>query len=149
MTPDLRESAFTYTRAMSDGEADRRLQEAETGALALANGGEAYAVPVAFHRENDRVYLRLGLHPGSTKARLLDATDRASLLVYDTGPSDRTWSIVITGPIERLDDDHQLFDDATIDVLFAPIRVFDEPIEAIEPTVFALAIETIHGRTTG
>lgn len=149
MAPDLRESAFTYTRAMNDGEAERRLREAEIGTLALANDREAYAIPVAFHHENDRVYFRLGLHPGSTKMRFLDATARASLLVYETGPSDSAWSIVISGPIERLEDGDERFDDATINALFAPLRVFDEPIEAIDPTVFALAIETVHGRTTG
>lgn len=104
---------------MNDGEAEQRSGRPRSVRSALANEGEAYAIPVAFHHEDDRVSFRLGLHSRSTKARFLDATDRASSRVYDTGPSDRASSIVIAGPIERLEDGHERFDDATTN---APVR---------------------------
>ncbi|MCL7416615.1 MAG: pyridoxamine 5'-phosphate oxidase family protein [Halalkalicoccus sp.] len=139
------EIEYTYTRGMDDEAVARRLTDAETGVLALAAGDDAYAIPVAFHRENDRVYFRLAIHEGSEKAAYLESTARAALVVYDTEPPDDSWSVVLRGPIGPAERD---LDDGTINALFTPLRVFDEAIEAVEPTVYELAVETVTGRTT-
>ncbi|ADJ16084.1 pyridoxamine 5'-phosphate oxidase family protein [Halalkalicoccus jeotgali] len=143
--PGMGDVEYTYTRGMDEGAVDERLAGAETGVLALAVGDDAYAIPVAFHREGERVYFRLAVHEGSEKAASLESTARAAFVVYDTAPPDDSWSIVLRGPIRPAERD---LDDATINALFTPLRVFDESIESIEPTVYELAIETVTGRTT-
>lgn len=136
---------YTYTRGMDDEAVTNRLADAETGVLALAAGDDAYAIPVAFQCENDRVYFRLAIHEGSEKAAYLESTARAALVVYDTEPPDDSWSIVLRGPIRPSERE---VDDAAINALFTPLRVFDEAIEGIEPTIYELAVETVTGRTT-
>lgn len=136
---------YTYTRGMDDETVDEHLEDAGTGVLALASEGDAYAIPVAFHREGDRVYFRLAIHEGSEKVDYLDSTARAALVVYDTDPPDDSWSIVLRGPIREAD---RAETDGTINALFTPLRVFDEAIEGIEPTLYELAVETVTGRTT-
>lgn len=136
---------YTYTRGMDDEAVENRLGDAETGVLALAEDDDAYAIPVAFHREDDRVYFRLAIHEGSEKAAYLESTGRATLVVYDTDPPDDSWSIVLRGTIHPSERE---LDDTAINARFTPLRVFDEAIGGVEPTVYELVVETVTGRTT-
>ncbi|WP_331233742.1 pyridoxamine 5'-phosphate oxidase family protein [Natronorarus salvus] len=142
----MEEFEYTYTGGMSDEAVGRRLREANTATLALAEGNEAYAIPVAIHYEEDAVYLRLAVQPGSTKRGFLAATDRACLLVYDDDPLEESWSVLVRGPIEPATEaDRETIGD--VETKFVPLRVFGEPIEDLEPRLFALRVETITGRT--
>lgn len=145
---------YAYTAGMNEDDLDERLREAETGVLALADGDEAYAVPLAHCYDGDVLYFRLGQTEGSTKRAFLDSTETACYVLYGvepaTDPDDLdSWSIVITGQVDRLPPERRdAFDEATINHEFPPIRVFDESIDEIEIEIWMLSIETITGRIT-
>jgi hypothetical protein len=145
---------YAHTRGMDDGEVEQRLRSAETGVLALADDGDAYAVPLAHYYDGEHLYFRLGETEGSRKESFLDSTETACYVLYGADPTDDprgldSWSIMITGPVTELPaEEHGRFDTAEINRQFAPIRVFDEIIEEIEITIVRLEIDTITGRTT-
>lgn len=145
---------YAYTTGMDGDAVADRLRESETGVLSLARDGDTYAVPLAHYYEDGSLYVRLGVTPGSEKAAFLAATDRATYVVYGTEERAAareldSWSVVVTGPLQRLPAERRdEFDTPTINRRFSPIRVFDEPIEAIEIEIYELDIERMTGRTT-
>lgn len=145
---------YTYTHGMDDSEIEDRLRTAETGVLALAGDGDAYAIPLAHHYDGEGLYFRLGMTEGSTKREFWETTETACYVLYGTEPTDDpreldSWSIIVTGRLVELPEtDHERFDTAEINRRFSPIRVFDEAIDDIEITIAELAIDTITGRRT-
>ena len=141
----IEDVAYAYTIGMTDEETDRRLREGSVGVLSLADDGDSYAIPVAYHYDGDAVYIRLGLHADSRKTQMLQTTDTACFLLYDADPIEESWSVMATGSMRRVDDSSN-FSDEVINSLFVPLRVFGEPIEGIEPAVFELEVESLTGR---
>jgi hypothetical protein len=145
---------YTYTSGMDDSEIVDRLRTTDTGVLALANDGDAYAIPVAHYYDGEDLYFRFGLTDGSKKRAYWDTTETVSYVIYGAEPTDDaraldSWSIIITGHlVELAESEREQFDTAEINRDFAPIRVFDEAIEDIEITIAKLEIETITGRIT-
>lgn len=145
---------FAYTTGMSDEDVERRLQTAETGVLALCADGESRAIPLAHHYDGEHLYFRLGKTEGSEKWAAIDQTDTATYVVYGTEPTDDpdeldSWSVHITGQLRELPEgDRGRFDTAEINRRFTPIRVFDEPIDAIEIAIVELTIDSMTGRAT-
>ena len=74
-----------------------------TGVLSLADGDDAYSIPVSFdyHEGEAAVYFRLGYGADSQKRRYLEAVDTASFVVYDRTEGGWT-SVVIEGALERV-----------------------------------------------
>ncbi|WP_283402772.1 pyridoxamine 5'-phosphate oxidase family protein [Halorubrum sp. DM2] len=146
---------YAYTVGMDDEAVDERLRTAGTGVLALADGNDAYAVPLAHYYDGNELYFRLGTTEGSTKRDLLETTETACYVLYGTDPVDGprafdSWSIVVTGHLTELSGaERDRFDTAEVNDRFSPIRVFGEAIEDIEVTVVKLDVEGITGRTTG
>ena len=139
---------YTYTVGMDEPEVEAVLADHRTGTLALAADGEAYSIPVAYHYEGDAVYFRLGEHPDSEKMHFLDATERACLVVYDHDPETNTsWSVVVRGSVSRSDEDVPGIEERS--AYYVPLRVFDEPIEDVDPVLVRLDIDEITGRRTG
>ena len=92
---------------MSDAEIDEYLTEQGTGVLALADGGDAYAVPISFGYEDGRLYFayfRFADEP--RKEAYTDATRTACLAVYDVESVFRWRSVLALGPIEPVEPDH-------------------------------------------
>jgi len=150
MDPDV---SFTYTEGMDRETVERRLREAGTGVLALADAADAYAVPVAYHYEDGTVFFRLGETADSTKVDYLDTTETATLVVYAADPTEEareldSWSILVRGRLREVADDDPHYDAARINEEFAPIRVFDEDLEDLELTLYALEPESVVGRET-
>jgi len=150
MDPDV---SFTYTEGMERETVERRLREAGTGVLSLADGDDAYAVPVAYHYEDGVVFFRLGEAADSTKTEYLDATDTATLVVYAADPTDEareldSWSILVRGTLRAVPDDDAGYDAAAINEAFAPIRVFDEDLDELELGLWVLEAESVTGRET-
>lgn len=142
----MTENDYTYTEGMTDHETEERLREAKAGVLALARDGDAYAIPVACHYDGEAVVLRLGEHEGSEKMAYLETTDRASLVLYGYTPPDESWSVVVRGPIARLDDRE---DPASPGAdAFLPIRIFGEPVDEVEEVLYELETESVTGRRT-
>ena len=145
---------YAYTHGMDDAEVEERLETAETGVLALADGNDAYAVPLAHYYDGERIYFRMGSTEGSTKREFRETTETACYVLYGTEPTDDpreldSWSVLVTGRLRELpDSERDRFDTAEINRRFSPIRVFDEAIDEIEITIVELEVETVTGRTT-
>lgn len=146
--------AFAYTRGMTADEVEARLLAAEAGVLALADGGDAYAFPVAHYYDGSRLYFRLGIADAGRKQAFLESTETACYVVYGADPTTDareldSWSIVITGALTRIPrEEHGRFDTAEINRRFTPIRVFSEAIDDVEVVIKELVIETMTGRIT-
>ncbi len=134
--------------AMDSIEISEFLQRQATGVLALAKESDAYAVPVSFfyHAEQQCVYLRLGDAPGSQKRRYADATDHATLVVYDD--TDEGWkSVVIEGHLVETSEntlDAALEEHGEqLDIPY--VRIFDRPTDEIEFRTVRVDITSMKG----
>ena len=136
---------YVYTSGMSESEVERSLRAGEHGVLALARDDDAYAIPLSYHYDGERVLLRVSDHEGPTeKGAFLDSTDRATFVCYEAS-TDESWSIQVRGPVERLEETP---DEATVNRWFPPFRLFDEAVEDVTFDLYALGMETVVGRTT-
>lgn len=141
---------YVYTFGMTESEVREALETTETGVLALASTGAAYAVPVGFHYEDGAVFLRLTDDGESKKLSYVDDTTEACVLLYADDPPDESWSVVAVGPIRELSDaELEAFDEATVRERFGKPRIFDEDLDALEWSVYELEIEELTGRKTG
>ena len=145
---------YAYTRGMDSEELEDRLRSAGTGVLALADDGDAYAVPLAHYYDGDGLYFRLGITDDSTKQAFWDNTRTACYVLYGAEPTEDprgldSWSILVTGELVELPEaERERFDTAEINRHFSPIRVFDEAIDEIEITIAELDIDIMTGRVT-
>ena len=145
---------YAYSRGMDSEELDDRLRSAETGVLALADGGDAYAVPLAHYYDGNGLYFRIGITDDSKKQAFWDNTQTACYVLYGAEPTANpqgldSWSIIVTGELVELPEaERERFDTAEINRHFSPIRVFDEEIEEIKITISEFEIDTITGRVT-
>lgn len=142
-----------HTAARMDaGEIAAFLNARQTGVLALADGDDAYNIPVSYtyRGDDDRVYFRFGYAPGSTKREYVDATDHASFCVYDR--TDDGWtSVVASGRLAELTaDDLETSIVESVEQLRIPYyQVFDRPAEDLTFSIVALEIDSIHGLVEG
>lgn len=140
---------FTYTAGMEREEAEECLRESETGVLSLAEGGEAYGIPLAHHYEGgDSVVFRLGVDDTSEKVAFIESTDRASYVVYGYDSPERSWSVIVRGPIHPISSGGERFDVAEINRQYPDIRIFDEDVAELEIRLYELRVESITGRKT-
>jgi nitroimidazol reductase NimA-like FMN-containing flavoprotein (pyridoxamine 5'-phosphate oxidase superfamily) len=134
--------------AMDDATAKQFLHDQGFGVLSLADGGEAYGIPISYgyDREQNCLYF-VFLRPGekSKKERFSETTERASFLVFDV-PSREEWRTVIaTGTVRGVDDDEwpavrdALEDNAWFPTLFSE----SEPMQDI--LGWALNVDDISG----
>lgn len=143
--PGMDHVEYVYTAGMDRSDIDARLRAGEHGVLGLADGNEAYAVPLSYDYDGDRFLLRVSAHDDDgEKGRFLAATDTATFVCY-AASTHESWSIQIRGPLRRLDDD---VDEATLNERFQPFRLFDEPVEAVEFAVYELEMAAVAGRST-
>lgn len=139
----MRNVEYVYTLGMTEGEVGEYLSRAETGVLSLADGGEAYGVPVHVHFDGEDVFVRLGEHDDSEKFEFLEATASASLVVYDAN-DEESWSVLLRGDLVREGDAPV----AEINERFGPMRVFGETVQALDPVVYRFDAESVTGRRT-
>jgi hypothetical protein len=140
---------YVYTFGMDESGLADYLRSRATGVLALADAGDAYAVPVGYHFDGERLLVRLGVHEDSEKLDSLGATDRATFLVYETDGPDRSWSVLARGTIRELGDPAEGdVSDETVNDLYDPIRVFGEDVAALSATLYEFRIEEVTGRRT-
>ncbi|MFC6863530.1 pyridoxamine 5'-phosphate oxidase family protein [Halomicroarcula sp. GCM10025817] len=148
MDPDVE---FAYTAGMDASTVEERLAERQHGVLSLADGDEAYAFPVFHHYEDGSLYFRLGVDSSSEKAPFLDATATATYVVYATEPTDDPeettgWSVVARGPIHEVPRDDPAHEAVEINERYAPIRIFDEPLDDVDVRLYELEVEALTGR---
>lgn len=135
---------YVYTAGMDRSDIDARLRAGEHGVLGLADGDDAYAVPLSYDYDGDRILLRVSANDDGEKGRFLATTDTATFVCYAASTRE-SWSIQIRGSLRKRDDD---VDEATLNERFQPFRVFDEPVEAVEFSVYELEMEAVAGRST-
>lgn len=124
------------------------LRDQGTGVLALAKKSDAYAIPVSFfyHEDEQCVYLRLGHTPGSQKRRYADATDHATLVVYDD--TEEGWkSVVIEGRIEETAGNtlDAALEERGEELDIPYVRIFERPTDEIEFHTVRIDITSIKG----
>ncbi|MGM0605771.1 MAG: pyridoxamine 5'-phosphate oxidase family protein [Halobacteriota archaeon] len=140
---------YVYTEGIPETEVDRILKRETHGVLALADGGNAYAVPMNYHYDGEHLYIRVSEEPGSTKAEYADVTETAAFIVYDVREETDAYSVMVRGDIRRLSDAEQsTFSDADLNEWFPPFRLFDETIPDVEISIYELVPTEITGRKT-
>ncbi|WP_276302021.1 pyridoxamine 5'-phosphate oxidase family protein [Halorussus lipolyticus] len=135
---------YVYTFGMTDEEVDEYLRENEVGVLSLADGGDAYAVPVGYHYDGQRLLVRLGERDDSTKMAYLDSTDTATLVVYEKDDEQSSWSVLVRGTLRELPPES----DREVNEQFEPFRLFGERIEDVDAAVYEMEIAEVTGRRT-
>lgn len=88
---------------MSEDEIDAVLRRCGHGTLSLARDGEAYAVPMSFGFDGDRLYF-VFRRPAerSRKLEFVEETERASFLVSDVDSKDDWGSVLVEGRLEAV-----------------------------------------------
>lgn len=115
---------------MGEDEIAAFLTERGTGVLALADGDDAYAVPISFGYEDGRVYFaffRFDDEP--RKETYAEATRTACLAVYDAESPQRWRSVLALGPIHPVSPDR-----------------WDEVGEALGETAWSPDLSTVGSR---
>lgn len=86
---------------------DAFLHERGVGVLSLADGDEAYGIPVSFgyDDEDDLYFVFIRLGEQSKKETFADRTTRASLTVYEVASKHDWTSVIASGPLREIDDD--------------------------------------------
>jgi len=132
---------------MSAGEIDEFLYEQGHGTLALADGGEAYAIPISFGYDGEVLYLSL-LEFGeeSEKVAFTETTEQACLTTYQATTRFDWQSVVVRGSMREVPDDEiesmdeVLDDNAWFPTIFPP----SAPLTGVRH--LALEPEEVSGR---
>ena len=140
---------YVHTAGMDRDAVEARLRETETGVLSLADGDEAYGLPMAHYYEGgDSIVFRLGVDDDSEKVAFLESTERACYVVYSYESPERSWSVLARGEIHPLSAGDERFDVAEINRQFPDLRIFDEDVAELDVRLFELRADTITGRKT-
>jgi nitroimidazol reductase NimA-like FMN-containing flavoprotein (pyridoxamine 5'-phosphate oxidase superfamily) len=139
----MEHAEYVYTTGMDEAAVEARLDAADHCVLALADGGDAYALPVSCHYEDGSVLLRLSEHGDEAKFDYLDTTDTATVVFYGAD-GDESWSVLLRGPLAEREPP----DEATLNEWFGPFRLFDEAVGDVTFRVFELDPEAATGRET-
>ena len=141
---------YTYTTGVSEDELEELLGEQGHGTLALADGNDAYAIPLNYHYDGSRFVIRMSDEPESAKIEYAETTDTATFVVYEFDEeTTSSWSVVIRGRIDRLPQDEQdEYTDTRLNELFPPFRLFDESVPDVEMVLYELEPIEITGRRT-
>ncbi|WP_137285064.1 pyridoxamine 5'-phosphate oxidase family protein [Halorussus salinisoli] len=135
---------YVHTFGMTDEELDEYLREDAVGVLSLADAGDAYAVPVGYHYDGERLLVRLGERDDSTKMDYLESTETATLVVYEKESERSSWSVLVRGALRKLPPER----DRKINEQFEPFRLFGETIEEVDAGIYELVMDEVTGRQT-
>lgn len=142
----------TTGRRMDAVEIAEFMTDQETGTLALADGDESYAIPVAFAYDEDGpdVYLRLGYGPDSEKRRFVEESDRVSFVVYDR-TRDGWRSVVARGRPEVVSETSlgSAIAERVNELDIPYFRVFDRPASELEFNLVRIDVQEIDGLVAG
>lgn len=141
----MEHAAYVYTGGLSQEAVEERLRSGDHGVLGLADGDDAYAVPLSYHYDGDAFLLRVSDHDGHSEKRgFIEATETATFVCYGATDSE-SWSVQIRGPLREWQGDA---DEERINEWFPAFRLFDEAIENVGFTLYELQMEAVVGRET-
>lgn len=136
---------YVYTSGMSESDIDGHLRAGEHGVLGLADHDDAYAVPLSYHYDGERLLLRVSEHDhDSEKGQFLETTNTATFVCYEASTNE-SWSIHVRGPLQKWETD---VEEASLNDWFQPFRLFDEAVESVNFSLYELKMETVIGRKT-
>lgn len=136
---------YVHTTGMTESDVDDQLRSGEHGVLGLADGSDAYAIPLSYHYDGERLLLRVSEHgKDSDKAQFLEATRTATFVCYEASTRE-SWSIHVRGPVRRWGED---VEEGTLNEWFQPFRLFGEDVESVELSLYRLGMESVIGRKT-
>jgi nitroimidazol reductase NimA-like FMN-containing flavoprotein (pyridoxamine 5'-phosphate oxidase superfamily) len=141
----MEHAEYVYTSGLSEADVDEYLRAGEHGVLGLADGNDAYSVPLSYHYDGDRFLLRVSEHgDDSEKKRFIEATETATFVCYEAS-TEESWSVHVRGPLREW---RAGVDEETIDEWFQPFRLFDEAVENVGFSLYELEMESVTGRKT-
>lgn len=136
---------YVYTTGMDASDIDAYLRTGDHGVLALADGDDAYAIPLSYHYDGDTLLLRVSEHDDeSQKGHFLKTTRTATFVCYESSVN-ASWSVQIRGPVKQWDGD---VDEASLNERFQPFRLFDEAVESVDFALYELVMQSVVGRKT-
>lgn len=138
--------SYVETIGMDERELEEHLHGTRAGVLALADEGDAYAVPITFRYEGGRFLLRMTDDGHSEKLAYVEATDSATFVAFGQDGND-SWSVLARGPLVEVEEAEREALLADLDT-FGPMRLFDEEVTEVEVRVFELEAESLTGRRT-
>jgi len=104
------------TTEMDDARIDGFLYEQGHGVLSVAHGDEAYAVPVSFGYDGDRIFLYLIQFGGGSKMiAFADETETACLTTYDIRSRSEWRCVVVYGHLADVSDSERGYMDEVMD----------------------------------
>lgn len=112
---------------MTEAEMQSFLASTNHGVLSMGTAKRGYGHPLSFRydRENDRIIMGFVNHPESKTREFVAETEEVTLTVYNYNDVDSWESVIVTGPLHRLD--------------------ADEISEGVPPIFFTQAGETTDG----
>jgi nitroimidazol reductase NimA-like FMN-containing flavoprotein (pyridoxamine 5'-phosphate oxidase superfamily) len=135
---------------MSAAEVDEFLGRHGVGVLALANDGEAYALPMSYGYDGgDRfVGLQFAHAPWSRKREFVDTTEAACFVVHETDDDLSAQSVVVQGRLEHVSDDEldEAFAALADNAVFTALHEAGVPIEEADLELFWLKPQSLAGR---
>lgn len=134
---------------MSERDIDNLLDATGYGILSLADGGDAYAIPVSVGYDGERVYLAfLEMDPPHRKTEFADATEQACLTVSDIQGRFDWENVILTGSLREVDSESDEFDDllAALDDNAWFSSTFTRSSGVGNVRGYALDIESVTGR---
>ncbi len=141
----MEHAEYVYTSGLSESDVDEYLRAGEHGVLGLADGNDAYTVPLSYHYDGDRLLLRVSEHDDdSEKGRFIEATETATFVCYEASTAG-SWSVHVRGPLREWRAD---VDEKTLNEWFPPFRLFDEAVESVGFSLYELEMESVTGRKT-
>jgi hypothetical protein len=136
---------YVHTVGMDESDVDDRLRAGEHGVLGLADANDAYAIPLSYHYDGDRLLLRVSSHDdGGEKMQFLETTQTATFVRYEASTNE-SWSIHVRGPVGEWG---ETVEETTLNEWFPPFRLFAEDVESVQFTLYELGMETVIGRKT-
>jgi nitroimidazol reductase NimA-like FMN-containing flavoprotein (pyridoxamine 5'-phosphate oxidase superfamily) len=91
---------------MTREDIDDFLYERGHGVLSLAHEGEAYGIPVSFGYDGQSLFFIFQRPSEASRKELFaETTTRASFLAYEALETDDWTSVIVTGPLQGVDDE--------------------------------------------
>lgn len=140
---------------MGAAEVEAMLEEKNLGVLALARGGEPYAIPMAYRYGDGTVYFKFGVPTDSRKQTIVDENDTVSFVVYDIETDEGSggylqhhpWrSVQLNGHLRAVDDPEAVDVVVDTDRGDVPDNPWGEPRAEMSFTMYRLDAEEVSGR---
>lgn len=123
-----------------------------TGVLALARDDDGYGIPVSYEYDeaDGDVFFRFGYGSESQKRTFVEASRRASFVVYEE--TEEGWkSVVARGPLERLTTDtaDSTVVEAVRNLDIPYVTVHDHPEDQLDFEIVRLEVQEVDGVVEG